>query len=290
MGIIGIETVAQSRGEIRRRTRGFKLRDLIALVPLITLLLLAIVAPYFLPFSSTEVVGPSYHAPTATYLFGTDSAGLDVYSRTISATRLDCIMGVLVAILATCGGVILGVVLGINEPASGPRGLAARALSRLMDLVQAVPAILVGVVAVAFYGTQVSTLVIAIAIILCPLQARLVRTEVLRVRNEGYVEAGRIAGANPLEIAIRHILPNAVAPALQNMSVIFGIGIIIISGLGFIGVGLTPPTAEWGTMLGSGATDALQGMWWSAAFPAVFLAFAVTSVAFTTKWIFSKRK
>lgn len=288
MGIIGIETVTKAPSVGSARSARRRKVDLVAVIPVAILVLLAIIGPYVVLFSPTKVVGDSYLAPGATHLFGTDSAGLDVFSRTIAATRLNVFIGVAVAVLATLVGVIVGTLLGINEPADGARGTVARGASRLVDLIQAVPGILIGVVAVAFYGATVATLVIAIAVIVCPLQIRLVRTEVLRVRQEGYVEAARVAGATNLEAGVRHILPNSVSPALQNMSVLFGIAIIVTAGLGFIGVGLTPPTAEWGSMLAGGATDALQGDWWSAAFPAVFLAFAVTTVALATRRMFSR--
>lgn len=287
MGIIGIDHVQKSVLDRPANSRPKRKIDLVAVIPVVILVILAIVGPYVVPFSPTTVVGNSYLPPGSTHYFGTDSAGLDVFSRTIAATRLNVFIGIAVAILATVVGVILGTLLGINEPAGGVRGTIARGASRLVDLIQAVPGILIGVVAVAFYGANVTTLILAIAVIVCPLQIRLVRTEVLRVRQEGYVEAAKVAGATPFEAGLRHILPNSVGPALQNMSVLFGIAIIVTAGLGFIGVGLAPPTAEWGSMLAGGATDALQGNWWSAAFPAAFLAFAVTTVAVATRRMFS---
>ncbi|WP_353807646.1 ABC transporter permease [Agromyces sp. SYSU T00194] len=263
--------------------RRFPTKKLLGLIPLAVLVVVAVVGPLVVPFDPTKVAGAAYLPPGAEHWFGTDSAGLDVYSRTIAATGLNVFIGVMVALLATAIGIVIGVVLGLNEPASGFRGMAARGLSRAVDLLQSVPAILVGVVAVAFYGAEVASITIAVAVILAPIQIRLVRTETLRVRSEGYVDAARIAGAIGPEVAVRHVLPNSLGPALQNSSVIFGLAVIVTAGLGFIGVGLAPPTAEWGAMLSRGAADALVGNWWAAAFPATALALTVATVAWTMR-------
>lgn len=250
------------------------------------LFLVAVFGPIVVPYDPERVAGPSYLPPSAEFWFGTDSAGLDVFSRTVAATQLNVLIGAGVALLATLLGVVFGLFLGVNEPAPGIWGAVSRQVSRLVDLLQAVPAILIGVVAVAFYGAEVPTLIVAISIILAPQQIRLVRTEVLRVRSEGYVESARVSGARSLEVGVRHILPNSLGPALRNMSVVFAIAIIVTAGLGFIGVGLAPPTAEWGSMLAGGATDALQGNWWAALFPAAALALSVSVVALLSNRLF----
>jgi peptide/nickel transport system permease protein len=221
---------------------------------------------------------------------GTDSSGLDVASRVIAAIRVNLLIGASVTLLATGAGIALGLLVGVNESRRGPIGLLARAVARGLDLVQAIPALVIGLVFVAFYGTSSTTLVIAIAIIVAPLQARLVRTEVLRVRAEAYVEAGRIAGLNEFQLTIRHVLPNSSWPALENTAFVFGVAVILTAALGFLGVGLPPPTPEWGAMLASGASDASVGRWWSALFPTLALAVAVSSVALANSAVFPDKR
>lgn len=254
-------------------------RTVLLLLPIAVLLLVAVLGPTLVPYDPTRVAGPAFVSPSSTHWFGTDSAGLDVFSRTVAATRLNVTIGVLVALISTLIGLVVGVVLGISESASGMRGTAARTAARALDLFQSIPALLVGVVAVAFYGASATSITLAVAVILAPIQIRLVRIETLRVRGEGYIDAARMAGCRGLEIGWRHVVPNSLAPALLNMSVIFGLAIIVTAGLGFIGVGMAPPTAEWGSMLSRGAADALVGNWWPAAFPSMALAISVTVVA-----------
>jgi peptide/nickel transport system permease protein len=249
------------------------------LYPLAVFVLLAALGPALVPYDTGRTVGTPYTPPDGTFWFGTDGSGLDVFSRTVTATRLNLLLAAMVALVSTVGGALLGLVLGMNEARSGPVGAAARALTRVLDLVQAVPAILVGLVIVAFFGTSNTTLVIAMAIILAPIQARLVRTETLRVRSEAYLDAARMAGLSELRLTWRHVMPNAVGPALSNVSVVFAIAIIITAALGFVGAGVPPPTPEWGSMLAKGATDAQVGRWWPGTFPAVALALSVASVS-----------
>lgn len=274
--------------DARRRAAGTA-RIVVALLPLAVLLIAALLGQFLVPFDPTRVAGPAYQPPGGAHLFGTDSAGLDVFSRTIAATGLNLFIGFMVSVISTLIGVVLGVVLGLNEPARGVRGMLARGVARAVDLLQSVPAILVGIVAVAFFGASVWSITIAIAIILAPIQIRLVRAETLRVRGEGYVDAARIAGAIDAEIAARHILPNSIGPAVQNFSVVFGLAIIVTAALGFMGVGLAPPTPEWGAMLSRGAADALVGNWWAAAFPAFALALTVGVISYTMRALTRER-
>jgi peptide/nickel transport system permease protein len=249
------------------------------LTPLGLLVLVAVVGPWLVPHDPEQVVAAPSLSPSGTYWMGTDSSGLDVASRVIVATRVDLLIGLAVTVIATAAGIALGLLIGMNESGRGPLGVVARGAARGVDLIQALPAVVIGVVAVAFYGASASTLVIAIAIILAPLQARLVRTEVLRVRSEAYLEAGRIAGLSELRLAVRHVLPNSSWPALENTAFLFGVAVILTAALGFLGVGLPPPRPEWGSMLATGGSDASVGRWWSALFPTLAMALTVSSVA-----------
>ncbi|MFB2583066.1 ABC transporter permease [Herbiconiux sp. P15] len=264
------------------------LRRWIGIVPFAVLVLVAVVGPMLVPFDPTKVVGPSSTPPGGAHLFGTDSAGMDVFSRTVAATRINLIIALGTTVIATAIGVILGLAIGMNESRSGAASTLARGTARVVDLIEAVPAVLTGLVIVSFYGSSVLTLTVAMAIILSPIQIRLVRTEVLRVRRESYLDAARMAGDSEWRLTLRTVLPNSSWAALENTSVVFAISIILTASLGFIGVGLPVPAAEWGSMLSRGATDALVSRWWPAAFPTLALAFAVVAASLAAHTVFGR--
>ncbi|MCF7553802.1 MULTISPECIES: ABC transporter permease [Pseudonocardia] len=262
----------------RRRTRRPGIAS-VTLVPAAILVLLAVLGPVLVPFSPIDVVDRPDLPPGGAHWFGTDSAGMDVFSRTIAATRNNLLIGLITTVLATSLGILIGLVVGMNESRRGPVGTLARGVSRALDLVQAVPAIIIGLVLIAFFGASIPSLTVALTVCLLPNQARLVRAEVLRVRGEAYLDAARVSGDSELVLIAKHVLPNSSWPALENASLVFGSAIVLTAGLGFLGVGLHPPTPEWGSMIAIGAPGAASGRWWSALFPAVALALTVFAVS-----------
>lgn len=239
----------------------------------------AIFAGRVVPYDPTDIVGMPSQPPSGEHWGGTDSTGMDVFSRTVAAARIDVLIALCATVLATGAGVLVGMLIGMNEAGRGPLGLSARGISRGLDLLEAVPTIIISLVVVAFFGMSNVTMVIALAVILTPIQARLTRTEVLRVRTEAYLDAARQTGLGEVAVTLRHALPNSIRPALENSSVVFGITIVLTAALGFLGVGLPPPTPEWGSMITRGAGDAAVGRWWSAGFPAVALCVTVGTVS-----------
>jgi peptide/nickel transport system permease protein len=267
-------------GPARSKERGRgRLSLTLKLVPLGALIILAVVGPIVGPYATNKVVARPGLSPSGKFWFGTDSSGFDVFSRTLAAFRLDTVIGVATTVIATVIGIALGLLIGMNESRRGPLGLAARFLARCIDLLQALPAVIIGLVVVAFYGASSPAIIVAISIIVMPLQCRLVRTEVLRVRTEAYLEAGRVAGLGEFRLTVRHVLPNSSWPAIENGPFLFGVAVILTAALGFLGVGVPPPTPEWGSMLSTAASDASVGRWWGAAFPTLALIFAVAAVA-----------
>ncbi|MEW2019038.1 ABC transporter permease [Rhodococcus sp. NPDC076796] len=248
-------------------------------VPLALILLITLIGPWIVPFDPTKVVGSPSLSPDSEFWLGTDSNGLDVFSRTIAGARIDVTIALAVTIAATVAGILIGLTIGMSESGRGLGGFLARGAARFLDLLEAVPTVIVALVVVSFFGTSSITMIFTLSIILAPIQARLVRTEVLRVRGDAYLDAARQAGLSETQLVFRHVLPNSSVPALQNASVVFGMTIILTAALGFLGVGLPPPTPEWGSMITRGAGDAAIGKLWSAGAPAFALCLTVASVA-----------
>jgi len=267
-----------SNDALRTRARTFPRRRLALLsllAPPAVLVAVAVIGPLLVPYSPIDVVARPDQAPSAEHWFGTDVYGLDVFSRVIAATRNDLTVGLVAALLATVLGIVVGLFTGSNESRRGIVGGLARGVTRGLDLFDALPQIVVGLVLLAFFGRDLLTLAVVCGLLMIPTQARVVRTEVLRVRTEAYLESARLAGESPLGVLWRHVLPNSVWPALENASYIFGIAVTVAAGLGFLGVGLPPPTPEWGSMIADGATAAAAGRWWSSFFPCLALAITV---------------
>ncbi len=257
--------------------------------PMVAVFIIAVIGPWIVPLSPTSVVGSPNLRPDGAFHFGTDSTGLDVFSRTFAAFRNDIVIATLTSLVSTTVGILLGLLIGMNESRRGLLGWVARFLVRFLDLIQAVPAVVIALALVAVVGTSVFSLTVALAIILTPNQARMVRTEVLKVRTDAYIDAARMAGEREFTLTLRHVLPNASWPALENASLVFGAAILITATLGFLGVGLHPPTPEWGSMISTGASDAAVGRWWSFVFPAIALVIAVGSFALAGQRIFGRR-
>ncbi|WP_322409901.1 ABC transporter permease [Microbacterium invictum] len=261
----------------RRRTRRLSPRASLVLhcVPLGIVLVLTFIGPLLAPFDPTRVVGTSSQPPSAEWWFGTDSMGLDVFSRVVAAFALNIPMALAITVIATGLGMIIGLIAGMYESRGGPIGLVARILTRAVDLVQAIPVMIAGLVLVSFFGRNPVVIVLSLALVLVPFQARLMRTEVLKTRSDAYVDAARLAGESEAEIVFRHVLPNSSRSTIENTSAIFAMGIIFCAALGFLGVGVPVPAPEWGSMLANGATDAVVGRWWPFLFPAVALGLSV---------------
>lgn len=250
---------------------GFVLR----LLPFGLLLVLALVGPLLVNHSATSVVGGQSEAPSAEFWFGTDANGLDVYSRVMTAFRLDIVIAICITVLATTVAMAVGLISGMYQAERTVLGVIARLLGRAVDLVQSVPVMIAGLVIVSFFGRNAVVITLALTIVLVPFQARLMRTEVLRTRTDGYVDAARMSGESELRLLVRHVLPNSARTTIENTSTIFGMAIIFTAALGFLGVGIPTPTAEWGTMLAAGAPDAAVGRWWPVLFPAAALGLSV---------------
>lgn len=277
------ETMA-IRTVLKRRYRPVgPVQATLAFLPLLIVLVVALLAPVIAPFDPERSVAAARLAPSAAHWFGTDSVGMDVFSRTIYGTRIAVEFAIVVAVISTVGGVLIGAYIGLTESSKGLFGGLGRLLNQISNYIIAIPDIILGIVVVGIMGA--SDVALTIAITLCLIQApiKLTRVEVLRVRREAFLEAAEMAGESRLRSALVHVVPNSVGPALRNMPLIFGNCVIILASLGFIGVGLAMPTPEWGYMISAGLSALMLGQWWPAVFPALFVLLSVLAVAYTSR-------
>jgi len=205
--------------------------------------------------------------------FGTDSSGLDVFSRVIAAPRTD----VAIAVGANVASLIIGSLLGLLAGVARP--WAAGTVMRISDLIQAFPVFITGMILVTLAGRSNMTIVLTLAFLYTPIYVRLTRSEVLSQRHRGFVDAARALGKSETFIALRHVLPNAMAPSLIQASVTIGFAILMTAGLSFVGAGVRPPTPEWGLMIAASANELIQGEWWSSLFPGLAISLTVFGYA-----------
>jgi peptide/nickel transport system permease protein len=204
------------------------------------------------------------------FIMGSDSFGRDIYSRVIYGTRVSLIVGVATAVVALAFGVLLGLMAGFVRWLDGP-------LMRVMDGLMAIPAILIAIALVAMWRGSLLTVVIAIAIPEIPRVTRLVRSLVLTIREEPYVEAAISLGTPTAWIMWRHILPNTVAPLIVQATFICASGILVEAILSFLGVGLPPEIPTWGNVMAEGRAQFNQYPH-NIFFPGLFLAVTVLAV------------
>ena len=204
------------------------------------------------------------------FRFGSDSFGRDIYSRVIHGTRVSLIVGLATATLAVCFGVLLGLLSGYLRWLDGP-------LMRVMDGIMSIPAILIAIALVALWRGSLTTVVIAIAIPEIPRVTRLVRSLVLTVREEPYVEAAVALGTPTWKVMLRHILPNTTAPLIVQGTFIAASGILTEAILSFLGVGLPPDIPTWGNVMAEGR-EQFAAFPHNILFPGLFLAVTVLAV------------
>ena len=238
--------------------------------------LLGLVAPLLPLVSPVDSDASAYLLPPGWgHPMGTDSAGLDIFSRVLHAPRVDLAIALVSTLWAAAVGGALGAYVGLWEGSGGVKGPMAMLLLRIADIVQAFPVFALALVLVAVLGQGVTSIVIAIGVVNVPIYLRLMRGEALTIRGQGYVEAARIAGAGDTYLLTRHVIPNAAAPLLAQMSINTGVAVLLAASLSFIGAGVRAPTPEWGSMIAMGFQSVVTGQWWPSIFPGLALALTV---------------
>ena len=205
------------------------------------------------------------------FLLGTDANGRDMLSRLIYGTRFSLFIGLVVASLSALAGVLIGLVAGYV------RGRTDTIIMRLMDIILAVPSLLLALVLVAILGPGLTNAMIAISIVNQPHFVRLTRASVLSEREKEYVIASRVSGAGPLRLMFKTILPNCVGPLIVQATLAFSSAILDAAALGFLGQGAQPPTPEWGTMLAD-SREFLQSNPWLVTFPGLCILITVLAI------------
>ncbi|MEM6634718.1 MAG: ABC transporter permease [Pseudomonadota bacterium] len=230
----------------------------------------AIFGPYLVPYDPLATnAARALEPPSLDYWFGTDNLGRDVFSRVIVATRLDLTISVAAVALSFVIGSILGSVAGYWG------GWLDAVLNRFLDTIMAFPLFVLAMGVVAALGNTVENIIYATAIINIPFYARLVRAEVNIRRSAGFAQAAKLSGNGDLRVLAFHIFPNALPPMMVQVSLNLGWAILNAAGLSFIGLGVRPPTPEWGIMVAEGANFIVSGEWWLAVFPGLWLMLAV---------------
>ena len=232
--------------------------------------LCALIGPYVVPYnplaSDTTV---TLKPPSLEHWFGTDQLGRDIFSRVVVATRLDFVIALASVALVFAMGGFAGVAAGYFG------GWTDRIVSRIADTIMAFPLFVLAMGIVAALGNTVTNIVIATAIINFPLYARVARAEANVRREAGFVQAARLSGNGEFRIPLMHILPNIMPIMMVQISLTMGYAILNAAGLSFIGLGVRPPTPEWGIMVAEGAANIISGEWWIALFPGAALMLAV---------------
>jgi peptide/nickel transport system permease protein len=245
--------------------------SVIGLAIVVALIVLALIAPFIVPYPEHVVGGTNtaarFQPPSASAWFGTNALGQDMFSLVLVGSQVSLFSGLAVVLIAIVVGTIVGAIAGYFG------GWIDEVLMRTTDLLLTIPSLILAMAVAAALGTGVGNMIIAISITWWPAYARLVRGEVIGKKEEQFVIAAHALGAGWPRILGKHILPNIVSPIVIKASLDMGFAILTVASLGFVGIGVKPPTPEWGTLL-SGARSYLPDYWWTAVAPgiAIFLA------------------
>lgn len=244
-------------------------------IPLLLVLLLVVAVFFpslFTPYTPEQMdFSAILQPPDLRHWFGTDQLGRDVFTRVVYGTSLSLSIGVGATLIASAGGIVLGTLAGL-----APRAVR-QLLVRLLDIMLAFPDLLLALLAITVLGRGPENTLLAVGLADIAGYARLVRAQVLQVRLSGYVQHAVALGEPPMVIILRHIVPNTLRPLLVLATVGIGYSILSASALSFLGLGVTPPTAEWGALLSEGR-NFLDSAPWVSLLPASVVALSVIAI------------
>ena len=259
-------------GEFWRRFKKNR-TAMLGLVILTVIIGIAVFADLIVPYAKCiEQVGAErLQAPNPAHWFGTDELGRDLFSRVVHGSRYSLFVGVVTSLIA----LVVGAILGASAAYFG--GMVDNVIMRIIDVFMCVPPILLSLAVVAALGTNLRNLIIAITISCVPGNVRLIRSVVLTVAEQDYVEAARSYGTGNARIIFRYVLPNAMGPIIVNTTMMISDMILSAAGLSFIGMGIQPPTPEWGALLSNAQTYIFSAPY-LLFFPGIFI--ILTSLSF----------
>ena len=231
-------------------------------IVLLGILLMMAVGPYLTPYKPLKT-NPEImlQPPSAAHWLGTDNFGRDILTRVIYSARLDLTIAFSVVAVALTIGVLVGMLAGYRG------GLVDDVVMRATDVLLSFPSLILALAITAILGNSIPNVIIAIAVAYIPYFIRLTRGEVLSARELDYAEAARCVGNPGWRVMYLHLLPNCLTPALVQATLCLGWAILDASGLAFLGLGIRPPTPEWGVMVSEGSRDIISGHWWTSFFP-----------------------
>jgi len=251
---------------------------IIGLYVFLALIAIALLAPLIAPHLPNEQFRDALLVPPfwqeggrASFLLGTDAVGRDMLSRLIYGSQFSLFIGLVVVSIALTGGIIIGLIAGFFG------GWIDTLIMRIMDVILAFPSLLLALVLVAVLGPGLLNAMIAIAVVLQPHFVRLTRAQVMSEKSKDYVVSARVAGAGPIRLMTRTILPNCLAPLIVQATLSFSTAILDAAALGFLGMGAQPPTPEWGTMLAD-AREFILRAWWVVTLPGLAILITVLAI------------
>ena len=238
---------------------------MVALVVVVLLILMAIFADWIAPYDyAKQDPTARFEMPSAEHWLGTDNYGRDLLSRLIVGGRISLLVSVLSVVFALIVGGFIGAIAGYFS------GTTDGIIMRIMDIIMAIPQFLLAVAVSVALGSGVVNTAIAIAIGSVPSYARLMRASVMAIRDQEYTEAARALGNSNMRVLFRHIIPNTLSPIIVETTLHIGANILAISGLSFVGLGVQPPTPEWGSIMAAGR-QYIRDFWPLVTFPGVFI-------------------
>ncbi len=236
----------------------------------VLIILVAGLGPLLLPINPlTTDAASALAAPSAAHWFGTDEVGRDVLARVVTATRLDLV----IALSAVSLSFVIGSILGTAAGFAG--GILDQITTRLVDTLMAFPLFLLAMAIVSVLGNNAANIVYATAVVNLPFYIRMSRAEAARLRSAGFIEAARVGGLSGARLLAAHVYPNVLPPLIVQVSLNLGWAILNAAGLSFLGLGVRPPTPEWGIMVSDGAALIVSGAWWVSLFPGFALMLTV---------------
>jgi peptide/nickel transport system permease protein len=235
------------------------------LVILVAVLVLAFVLPLVYTKDPLATQPGGLKPPGEGGVLGTDAVGRDMLARLIDAARLDLMIAFAVAGLALLAGTVIGAVAGYAGK------LVDDVVMRVVDVMLSFPAFILALAITVMLGNKIVYVIGALAFAYTPFFVRLTRGEVLRIRDSEFADAARVVGNPPWRVAFRHVFPNAIAPGVVLAPIVLGWAILDAAALGFLGIGIRPPTSEWGVMVAEGSQNVSSGEWWTWAFPGLVI-------------------